>query len=67
MPEQKENLENFSALYDKYVRKIFNFIYYKTHHKETAEDLTSRTFIKALANINSFDSGRESFPAGSTK
>ncbi|MDD5072059.1 MAG: sigma-70 family RNA polymerase sigma factor [Patescibacteria group bacterium] len=47
--------DSFPELYDKYVRKIFNFIYFKTHHKETAEDLTSQTFLKALKNLDQFD------------
>jgi len=38
-----------------YVSKIFRFIFYKTSHKETAEDLTSQTFIKALKNVGKFD------------
>lgn len=45
----------FGHLYDHYIRSIYNFIYYKTHHKETAEDLTSQTFFKALKNIQSVD------------
>jgi len=48
----------FAELYDAYVRKIYDFIYYKTHHKETAEDLTSETFFKALKNIRQFDTDR---------
>ena len=51
---QKGDLEKFGILYDKYIKKIYNFIYFKTHHKETAEDLTSQTFFKALDKINSF-------------
>ncbi len=46
--------ESFSLLYDKYVDKIFKFIYFKTSHKETAEDLCSQTFIKALEKLNDF-------------
>jgi RNA polymerase sigma-70 factor (ECF subfamily) len=48
----------FAELYDAYVRKIYDFIYYKTHHKDTAEDLTSETFFKALRNIGQFDTDR---------
>jgi RNA polymerase sigma-70 factor, ECF subfamily len=55
--------EEFGRLYDKYIRKIYDFIYFKTAHKETAEDLTSRTFLKALENINGFDGGRGTFSA----
>ncbi len=32
-----------------------------THHKETAEDLTSNTFMKALTNIENFDENKASF------
>jgi len=53
---QKGNLDNFGLIYDDFFDKIYRFIYYKTHHKQTAEDLTSKTFIKALEKINSFDS-----------
>jgi RNA polymerase sigma-70 factor (ECF subfamily) len=52
---QAGNTEAFGALYDHYIRQIYNFIYYKTFHKETAEDLTSESFFKALRNIQSFD------------
>ncbi len=45
----------FGALYDGYVKKIYDFIYYKTHHRETAQDLTSDAFMKALAAVERFD------------
>ncbi len=38
MSDKKVNRDNFGQLYDKYIKKIFNFIYYKTHHKETNKD-----------------------------
>lgn len=58
---QKGNLDNFGLIYDDFFDKIYRFIYYKTHHKQTAEDLTSKTFIKALEKINSFDSKKGLF------
>ncbi len=51
---QNGNLEEFGKLYDLYIKKIYDFIYYKTGHKQTAEDLTSQTFFKALKSINTF-------------
>lgn len=48
----------FGVLYDHYVRRIYNFIFYKTYHKETAEDLSSQTFFKALNSIASVDPER---------
>lgn len=47
--------EAFAALYDMYVDKIYKFIYYRTHHRETAEDLTSVVFTKAFAKFASFE------------
>ncbi len=51
---QKWNLDYFWTLYDRYVDKIYRFIYVKTSKKEVSEDLTSEVFIKALNNINRF-------------
>lgn len=55
--------EQFGVLYDKYIKKIYDFIYYKTHHRETAEDLSSRVFMKALEKIDGFDLKRGTFQA----
>jgi RNA polymerase sigma-70 factor, ECF subfamily len=42
-------------LYDKYVDKIYNFIYLKTYDKGVSEDLTSDTFFKVLNKIDLID------------
>ncbi|KKP36682.1 hypothetical protein A2483_05130 [Candidatus Peregrinibacteria bacterium RIFOXYC2_FULL_33_13] len=55
------NLKNFSLLFDEYKDKIYRFIYFKTQHKETAEDLLSQTFIKALEHINQINIKKGSF------
>ncbi len=44
----------FATLYNANIKKIYNFIYFKTLNKELAEDLTSQVFLKALKNIISF-------------
>lgn len=54
---KKGNIKEFGVLYDAYVDRIYSFIYYKTFHKETAEDLTSTTFMKALEHIARFNEG----------
>ena len=58
---QGGDLEEFGALYDAYIRKIYSFIYYKTHHRETAEDLTSRVFMKAMKNIGTYHEKKGTF------
>ena len=60
---KKGDLEKFSGLYDVYIGKIYRFIFYKTSHKETAEDLTSKTFMKALKSVDRFDTEKGTFQA----
>src|SRR3989344_6704647 len=60
---QQGELNQFGVLYDTYIKKIYDFIYYKTHHQQTAEDLTSHTFLKALRSINSFSNTAGTFQA----
>lgn len=56
-------LDDFAVLYDKYAKKIYSFVYFKTQHRQTAEDLVTQVFIKALENINNFDIGKGTFQA----
>ena len=60
---QQGDLEKFAQLYDLYVEKIFRFVFYKTQHKETAEDIVSETFIKALKGIGNFRGNLGTFQA----
>ena len=57
----KGHFESFAVVYDLYVKKIYNFVYFRTHHKETAEDVTSQIFIKALKNVQSYSEAQGSF------
>jgi len=51
----KEDPAAFGVLYEKYVRKIYSYIYRRTGSRHDAEDLTSRTFHRALANIDRYE------------
>lgn len=51
----KGDTEAFSALYERYVTRIYNYIYYRTGNRHEAEDLTSRVFHRALHHINRYD------------
>ncbi len=53
----------FGDLYDAHVRQVYRYHYYRTQHRETAEDLTSLTFTKALGRIGTFDPERGTFLA----
>lgn len=50
----KGDLEAFGVLYEKYVDRIFNYIYYRTGNVNDAEDLTARVFQRALHHIGSY-------------
>lgn len=60
---QKGNLNKFGEIFDAYHEKIYRFIYFRTHHKETAEDITSLVFTKALEKIQQFNPQKGSFNA----
>ena len=55
---QAGQLEAFTLIYDSYAERVYKFLYFKTFHRESAEDLTSQTFIKALEHVKSFDPER---------
>jgi len=38
--------EQFSRIYDQYIDKIYRFVYLKVDSQETAEDVTSKVFLK---------------------
>jgi RNA polymerase sigma factor (sigma-70 family) len=51
----KEDPEAFGVLYERYVDKIYNYIYYRTGNVHDAEDLTSRVFFRALRNLERYE------------
>ncbi len=50
----KEDPAAFGVLYERYVKKIYNYIYYRTGNHHDAEDLTARTFYRALTNMEGY-------------
>lgn len=52
---QQGQTDQFAILYDTYARDIYKFVYFKTHHKETTEDLVSEIFVKVIKEIGRFD------------
>jgi RNA polymerase sigma-70 factor (ECF subfamily) len=51
----KLNPEYFGPLYDKYYKQIFGYVYQRMDDKDTAFDLTSQVFLKALTNIHRYE------------
>ena len=47
--------EALTKLYNAYFDRIYRFIFYRTSHKETSEDLTEEVFIKTFKNLKNLD------------
>jgi RNA polymerase sigma-70 factor (ECF subfamily) len=52
--EARDNREAFGVLYERHVRRIYNYVYYRTGSAADAEDLTSRTFFQAMNNLHRY-------------
>jgi len=52
----KADPEAFGALYERYVKKIYNYLYYRTGNAHDAEDLTERVFQRAMLNMDGYTS-----------
>jgi RNA polymerase sigma-70 factor (ECF subfamily) len=50
------NIRNdaFGELYERYVTKIYNYVYYRTGNHHDAVDLTARVFFRAMGHIDSY-------------
>lgn len=46
--------EAFGRLYERYVSRIYNYIFYRTGNASDAEDLTARVFYRAMGHIRSY-------------
>ncbi len=46
--------EAFGVLYERYVGRIYNYIYYRTGNEYDAEDLTARVFFRAMHHIKTY-------------
>ncbi|MEW6566710.1 MAG: sigma-70 family RNA polymerase sigma factor [Chloroflexota bacterium] len=46
--------EAFGELYERHVRRIYSYIYYRTGNHHDAEDLTARVFQRALGHVAEF-------------
>mgnify|MGYP006283893171 FL=1 len=49
-----EDPEAFGELYRNYVDRIYNYHYRHTSNRDVAEDLTSRTFYRALRSLHRY-------------
>jgi RNA polymerase sigma-70 factor (ECF subfamily) len=51
----KDDTAAFGELYERHVRRIYNYIYYRTSNAQDAEDLTAKVFMRALNHVENYD------------
>ena len=44
----------FGELYERYIDRIFNYVYYRTGNTHDAEDITARVFQRAMNHIHNY-------------
>lgn len=59
----KADPEAFGELYERYVKRIYNYVYYRTGNHHDAEDLTARVFQRALTHIPKYQNRGVPFSA----
>ncbi len=50
----KEDREAFEALYLKYLKKVYTYVYYRVGNKDDAEDITESVFLHALIHLDRY-------------
>ena len=50
----KTDKEAFGQLYERYVDRIYSYVYYRTGNSDDAEDLTARIFIRAMNHMPNY-------------
>jgi RNA polymerase sigma-70 factor (ECF subfamily) len=52
--EARTNPDAFGLLYERYVGKIYNYVFFRVGNANDAEDLTAKVFFKALNSIGTY-------------
>lgn len=59
----KGNISAFGCLYDRYIRQIYRYVYFRVANKNDAEDITEMTFLKTFELIKQDGSKIDNFKA----
>ena len=61
--EARREPSAFGVLYERYVDRIYGYIYHRVGNVQEAEDLTARTFYRALDNLHTYEDRGAPFAA----
>lgn len=51
----KTDSDAFGIIYERYYKRIYNYVYYRTGNADDAEDLTARIFERAMNHIGRYE------------
>lgn len=61
--EAQQDLAAFGALYEKYVQRVYAYVYRRTGSTPDAEDITERVFLQAMAHLRQYSDRGAPFSA----
>lgn len=61
--QAKSDPQSFGQLYERYVERIYNYIYHRVGSQYEAEELTARTFERALKHMGRYEDRGAPFSA----
>jgi RNA polymerase sigma-70 factor, ECF subfamily len=53
--QAKTDTNAFSALYERHIKRVYSYVYFRTNSVPDAEDLTERTFFQVMENLHRYE------------
>ncbi len=53
--QAKQDPHAFGQLYERYVDRIYAYVFHRVQNQQEAEDLTARTFFRALSKLHTYE------------
>jgi RNA polymerase sigma-70 factor (ECF subfamily) len=53
--QAKEDAQAFGILYERYIDRIYAYVFNRVRNQQDAEDLTERTFYRALSRLHTYE------------
>lgn len=61
--QAQQDLAAFGALYERYVQRVYSYVYTRTGSTPDAEDITERVFLQAMSHLRGYQSRGAPFSA----
>lgn len=61
LPKEEVQTLDFSMIFERYYKRLYNYFFYCVHNEYVTEDLVSQTFEKKMVNLAQYDSKKAVF------